>query len=165
MNDVILRKAEKTDIEQLVNMRIAYLKEDLGEEVIHETSGIEKELADFFKKHLNVDIDAFVAEYKGEIISTSFTAYYYRLPHPDFPKGTAGIPINGYTKPMYRKLGLAGSLLKMSAEYASDKGVELLNMEVTEKGLPVSKETGFKEIKYTPVQMILHNGKMQKKIT
>ncbi|WP_349945607.1 hypothetical protein ABFV83_17285 [Lacrimispora sp. BS-2] len=155
MKDIILRKADKADIEQLVNMRIAYLKEDLGEEVVNGASGLEHKLADFFNKHLNADIDAFIAEYKGEIVSTSFTAYYYRLPHPDFPEGTAGVPINGYTKSKYRKLGLAGSLLKMSAEYAKKKGVELLNMEVTKKGLSVSKEIGFKEIEYTPVQMIL----------
>ena len=155
MEDVTLRKAEKADIKQLVTMRIAYLMEDLGEEEVSKTPSLEQELSDFFDKHLNVDMDGFVAEYKGEIISTSFTAYYYRLPHPDFPKGTAGVPLNGYTKSQYRKLGLAGSLLKMSAEYAKKKGIELLNMEVTEKGLPVSKNIGFQQVKYTPVQMVL----------
>lgn len=155
MKGVILRKAEEKDIEQLINMRIAYLKEDLGESVVGNFHTLEQELNSFFRKHLNVDIDAFVAEYKGEIISTSFTAYYYRLPHPNFPKGTAGVPINGYTKPEYRKCGLAGSLLKMSADYARSKDIELLNMEVTKQGLPVCKEVGFKEVKYTPVQMIL----------
>nr|WP_314463103.1 GNAT family N-acetyltransferase [uncultured Clostridium sp.] len=155
MTDVILRKAEMSDIKQLVSMRIAYLYEDLGEEAVCTVHNFEQELTAFFHTHLNEDIDAFVAEYKGEIISTSFTAYYSRLPHPDFPKGTAGVPINGYTKPEFRKMGLAGSLLKMSAEYAKQKGIELLNMEVTKKGLPVSKEIGFREINYTPVQMIL----------
>lgn len=114
----------------------------------------------FFEEHLNHDIDAFVALCGNEIVSTSFTSYYFRLPHPDFPKGRAGVPINGYTKPMYRKKGLAGSLLKISAEFAKDLEVELLNMEVTEKGLPVCKEIGFKEIKYTPVQMILKKGEI-----
>lgn len=155
MMDVRLRKAEMSDIKQLVSMRIAYLCEDLGEEDVCMAHNLEQELMVFFHTHLNEDIDAFVAEYRGEIISTSFTAYYCRLPHPDFPKGTAGVPINGYTKPEFRKMGLAGSLLKMSAEYAKQKGIELLNMEVTKKGLPVSKEIGFREINYTPVQMIL----------
>jgi len=154
MMDIIFRKAEMSDMKQLISMRIAYLCEDLGEELSMADS-LEEELKAFFHRHLNRDIDAFVAEYRGEIISTSFTAYYYRLPHPDFPKGTAGVPINGYTKPEFRKMGLAGSLLKMSADYAKQKGVELLNMEVTKKGLPVSKEIGFREINYTPVQMIL----------
>jgi len=154
MMDIIFRKAEMSDMKQLISMRIAYLCEDLGEELSMADS-LEEELKTFFHRHLNRDIDAFVAEYRGEIISTSFTAYYYRLPHPDFPKGTAGVPINGYTKPEFRKMGLAGSLLKMSADYAKQKGVELLNMEVTKKGLPVSKEIGFREINYTPVQMIL----------
>jgi len=154
MMDIIFRKAEMSDMKQLISMRMAYLCEDLGEELSMDDS-LEEELKAFFHRHLNRDIDAFVAEYRGEIISTSFTAYYYRLPHPDFPKGTAGVPINGYTKPEFRKMGLAGSLLKMSADYAKQKGVELLNMEVTKKGLPVSKEIGFREINYTPVQMIL----------
>ncbi|GLB31279.1 hypothetical protein LAD12857_32020 [Lacrimispora amygdalina] len=155
MMDVLFRKAEMSDIKQLVSMRIAYLIEDLGEEAVYQAHNLEQELTAFFHTHLNEDMDAFVAEYNGEIISTSFTAYYFRLPHPDFLKGTAGVPINGYTKPEFRKMGLAGSLLKMSAECAKKKGIELLNMEVTKKGLPVSKEIGFREINYTPVQMIL----------
>lgn len=157
MEEFEFRKAEKTDIEQLVNMRIEYLKEDLGEAAICDVVRLRKNLQIFFGEHLNNDIDAFVALCGNEIISTSFTSYYFRLPHPDFPKGKAGVPINGYTKPMYRKKGLAGFLLKLSADYAKQKGVELLNMEVTSKGLPVCKEIGFKEIKYTPVQMILKN--------
>ena len=155
MKEFSFRKAEKRDIEQLINMRIEYLKEDLGEAAISNEDELRKNLLDFFNKHLNLDVDAFVALYKDEIVSTSFTSYYYRLPHPDFPNGKAGVPINGYTKPMHRKKGLAGSLLKFSAEYAKQKDVELLNMEVTKKGLPVCKEVGFREISYTPVQMIL----------
>lgn len=155
MEEFKFRKAEKIDIEQLVDMRIEYLKEDLGEVAIYDEVQLRKNLQLFFEEHLNNDIDAFVALYGNEIVSTSFTSYYFRLPHPDFPKGKAGVPINGYTKPMYRKKGLAGSLLKLSADYAKDLDVELLNMEVTEKGLPVCKEIGFREIKYTPVQMIL----------
>ncbi len=158
MEEFKFRKAEKIDIEQLVDMRIEYLKEDLGEVAICDEVQLRKNLQLFFEEHLNNDIDAFVALCGNEIVSTSFTSYYFRLPHPDFPKGKAGVPINGYTKPMYRKKGLAGSLLKLSADYAKDLDVELLNMEVTEKGLPVCKEIGFKEIKYTPVQMILKKG-------
>lgn len=158
MEEFKFRKAEKIDIEQLVDMRIEYLKEDLGEVAIYDEVQLRKNLQLFFEEHLNNDIDAFVALCGNEIVSTSFTSYYFRLPHPDFPKGKAGVPINGYTKPMYRKKGLAGSLLKLSADYAKDLDVELLNMEVTEKGLPVCKEIGFKEIKYTPVQMILKKG-------
>lgn len=155
MEEFKFRKAEKIDIEQLVDMRIEYLKEDLGEVAIYDEVQLRKNLQLFFEEHLNNDIDAFVALCGNEIVSTSFTSYYFRLPHPNFPKGKAGVPINGYTKPMYRKKGLAGSLLKFSADYAKDLDVELLNMEVTEKGLPVCKEKGFREIKYTPVQMIL----------
>ena len=98
-----LRKAEKADIEQLVDMRIEYLKEDLGETAIRDEEQLRKNLQIFFEEHLNNDIDAFVALCGNEIVSTSFTSYYFRLPHPDFPKGKAGVPINGYTKPMYRK--------------------------------------------------------------
>lgn len=155
MEEFKFRKAEKIDIEQLVDMRIEYLKEDLGEVAIYDEVQLRKNLQLFFEEHLNNDIDAFVALCGNEIVSTSFTSYYFRLPHPNFPKGKADVPINGYTKPMYRKKGLAGSLLKFSADYAKDLDVELLNMEVTEKGLPVCKENGFREIKYTPVQMIL----------
>lgn len=155
MEEFKFRKAEKIDIEQLVDMRIEYLKEDLGETAICDEVQLRTNLQIFFEEHLNKDIDAFVALFENEIVSTSFTSYYFRLPHPDFPKGKAGVPINGYTKPMYRKKGLAGFLLKLSADYAKDLDVELLNMEVTEKGLPVCKEIGFRQIKYTPVQMIL----------
>lgn len=154
-NEFILRKANKKDIEELINMRIAYLQEDLGKDMNISIYELTRQLRKFLLDHLEVDMDAFVAEYKGEIVSTSFTTYYFRLPHPDFPQGIAGVPINGYTKPNYRNRGLAGSLLKMSAEYAKEKGVELLNMEVTKMGFPVCKEIGFKEIKYVPVQLLL----------
>lgn len=152
---IILRKAVKKDIPELIEMRIAYLKEDIGEDKVKEAFNLKQELNEFFEEHLNKELDAFVAEYNGEIISTSFTVYYCRLPHPRFPKGKSGIPINGYTKPEYRRKGVAGSLLKLSIEYAKERGIELLNMEVTEKGLSVSQKIGFREINYTPVQMSL----------
>lgn len=103
MEEFKFRKAEKIDIEQLVDMRIEYLKEDLGEVAIYDEVQLRKNLQLFFEEHLNNDIDAFVALCGNEIVSTSFTSYYFRLPHPNFPKGKAGVPINGYTKPMYRK--------------------------------------------------------------
>lgn len=121
-----IRKATIDDIEELTKMRIAYLKEDLGENSIKDEYDFKKKVSDFLWKHLNKDLDAFVLIVDGEIISTSFTAYYYRLPHPNFPNGKAGVPINGYTKPGFRKRGFASALLKFSAEYAKKIGIELL---------------------------------------
>jgi GNAT superfamily N-acetyltransferase len=156
MNEQIkIRIADKSDIDQLVKMRIDYLKEDVGENEVNRVINLEQELHNFFECNLNQGIDAFVAEYKGEIISTSFTTYYHRLPHTTFIKGNVGIPINGYTKPVYRKMGLATKLLEMSVEYARKKGIEVLHMEVTEKGFPVCSKTGFQVTKYKPVQMVL----------
>lgn len=155
MKKFSIRKATVNDINQLTKMRIAYLKEDLGENSIKDENDFKDELSKFLRKHLNKDIDAFVLVIDGEIISTSFTAYYYRLPHPKFPSGKAGVPINGYTKPEFRKQGFASALLKFSAEYAKKNGVELLNMEVTKSGLITSKKIGFNVINYIPVQLIL----------
>lgn len=157
MNDQItMRIADKEDINQLVRMRIDYLIEDIGQDEVDQVIGLENELFDFFKYNLNQGIDAFIAEYKGDIIATSFTAYYNRLPHAHFLKGKAGIPINGYTKPLFRKMGLATKLLEMSIEHARKNGVELFHMEVTERGFPVCSKLGFQATKYKPVQMILN---------
>ena len=155
MEKFSIRKATINDIEQLTKMRIAYLKEDLGENSIKDEENFKKIVSDFLRQHLNKDLDAFVLVVDEKIISTSFTAYYYRLPHPEFPHGKAGVPINGYTKPGFRKRGFASALLKFSAEYAKEVGIELLNMEVTESGLIASKKIGFNEIEYVPVQLIL----------
>ena len=61
MEEFKFRKAEKIDIEQLVDMRIEYLKEDLGEVAIYDEVQLRKNLQLFFEEHLNNDIDAFVA--------------------------------------------------------------------------------------------------------
>ena len=79
MEEFKFRKAEKIDIEQLVDMRIEYLKEDLGEVAIYDEVQLRKNLQLFFEEHLNNDIDAFVALCGNEIVSTSFTSYYFRL--------------------------------------------------------------------------------------
>ena len=80
MEEFKFRKAEKIDIEQLVDMRIEYLKEDLGETAICDEVQLRTNLQIFFEEHLNKDIDAFVALFENEIVSTSFTSYYFRLP-------------------------------------------------------------------------------------
>ena len=53
--------AKEEDIEELIRLRIAYMKDDFGSVSEEEKAGMESQLPDYFKRKLGTELIAFTA--------------------------------------------------------------------------------------------------------
>ena len=59
--------ATKDDIEELIQLRIAYMIDDFGSVSEVEKDGMEKQLPGYFERKLGTELIAFVARYNDRI--------------------------------------------------------------------------------------------------
>ena len=64
--------AKEEDIEELIRLRIAYMKDDFGSVSEEEKAGMESQLPDYFKRKLGTELIAFTARDEGRIVSVAY---------------------------------------------------------------------------------------------
>jgi len=150
------RQAYIADIPQLIDMRIAYLKEDYNGLTAEQTRTITSQLQDYFKKLLNQDFFAFVCEENEVIVSTVFLVIFEKPANPSFLTGLTGTILNVYTLPQYRKRGIASTLIKMALEHAKQKKLSYVDLKATQAGYSLYSKLGFIPDRPKNVPMIYH---------
>ncbi len=151
-----LRAAVASDIPQLVQMRLAYLIEDQGEILQEHRKRLEQDLPVYFSKNLNHSLLAYVAEDKEEVVSTVLMVITEKPGNPHFLSGKTGLLLNVYTKPNYRRQGLAGTLINMAIEDAKKLDLAHIELSATPSGHPLYKKIGFVESHSQCVSMKYH---------
>jgi len=134
---------KKSDIEQLSELRIAYILEDLGAVSDEDMKIMKETLPEYFEKHLNEDCFAFVARDGDLIVSVALLQVIEKPANPHFIHGLVGTVLSVYTRPEYRRQGLCLNLIKLLLEAAREKGLDKVNLSATEDGYPVYKKAGF----------------------
>ena len=146
-------KAGIEDIDQLVNMRMAYINENFGEISETQKTTIETELPKYFSRHLGKDMIAFVAKDQGEIIATTMLVVIEKPANPRFITGKIGEVLSVYTSPKYRRQGIAKQLMLQLLSYAKEQQIDLVELKATKDGYPLYKQLGFEEEKSANVSM------------
>jgi ribosomal protein S18 acetylase RimI-like enzyme len=153
---MVLRKADLNDVAALVKIRLAYLEDDFGlsEEQL---SRLRSQLPEYFKNHVERDMIAYIAEEDREFISSVFLLIIEKPANPSMITGRIGNILNVYTKPEYRRRGLAGQLLKQAVKDAEDMELSYLELGASKAGYPLYKKIGFEEIQseYVPMKLLL----------
>lgn len=145
--------ATHNDIDQLVKMRMLYLKEHFKEITEVQKKSIEEQLPRYFTKHLGEDMIAFVAKDNNKIISTAFLIIMEKPANLNFMTGVIGEVLNVYTCNEYRRRGIATQLMKMLIDDAKEHRLDFLELKATKDGYPLYKKLGFNESKATGVLM------------
>ncbi|AEV67428.1 GNAT family N-acetyltransferase [Acetivibrio clariflavus] len=138
-----LRQANKTDVSQLINMRLAYLAEDYDGLTEEQTDTIRVQLLDYFGKHLNRDLFVYVCEDNAVIVSTVFLLISEKPANPSFLTGLTGTIMNVYTLPHYRKRGIAGNLIRMAIQDAKSKKLSYIDLKATQAASSLYRKLGF----------------------
>lgn len=149
VKSVQFRKAEIQDIQVLVNMRTQFLYEVAGTENIDTETEFRLRLTEFLEQHLNGDVEAFIAEDNGEIISVCFTIYF------DLIVGKLGLPVNAYTLPAHRGKGIAKALFAFAGNYAERRGTEIFETQIPKESFAFCSAFGFELTKIIPIQLRL----------
>lgn len=154
---MVYRKADINDIEKLVKIRLAYLNEDCNGLPVELQNSIKEQLPQYYKEHIGTDFIAYIAEEKQDIVSSVFLVVIEKPANPHFLTGKIGEILNVYTKPDYRRQGIAGTLLKQAIEEAKGMNLSYLQLSASKDGYPLYKKLGFTESvsEFVPMRYVL----------
>ncbi len=149
-------KATIADIEDLIQLRIDFLKTDIGYLSLEDELAIQEQLTKYFEKHLQIgDCIAMIAKIDAEIISAAFLILQERPANPSFITGKTGTLMNVLTYPEYRRKGIATQVIKALIEEAKTVGVSSIDLYATEDGKSLYEELGFEVPSYTAMRLNL----------
>ncbi len=152
---ITYKKATIKDIEILIKLRLEYLTEDRGELSNDETKAVVAQLQDYFKRQINGNFIAFLAEDDGKAIATLYMAVAEKPANPAFITGKTATILNVFTYPDYRRNGIATRLLKMTIDEAKAMNISYLELSATDSGKQLYEKLGFKhrQSKYTGMRL------------
>lgn len=148
------RRATLVDTDEMVKVRLAYLREDHKDLTTEQAKQIEDSLPQYFRKHLNQDITVYLAMDGDQAVSSVFLLVIEKPANPTFISGKTGVILNVYTHPDYRRQGIARKLMYMAMEDGKEQNLSYLDLEATADGEPLYASMGFtkKKSEYTSMR-------------
>ena len=138
------RIADKSDFEQLANLRWDFRMESGEEKAAMSQEEFIKKCVEFFEEKAKSNYHFYwVAEENGEIISQIFVHKIDMIPRPCKIKDQFGYITNNYTKPEYRGRGIGTRLLEKVIKWSKDEDLELLIVYPSERAQKFYEHSGF----------------------
>lgn len=135
------RLATTSDIDTLINMRLAQLKEEGTEE----SCDLTPYLKNYYLENLsNGSFVSYLAIDNNEVIATSGMSFASKPPYYACTSGKIGLLSSMYTKPDYRRKGIAKTLLNKVIGEAKKKECGVIHVTASVKGVLLYESYGFK---------------------
>ena len=150
--NISFRKADISDISDLLELRVKFLAEILAEEEISIKRALYDRLKVYIEEFLNKRFDVFLAENRTEIVGAVFVLYYEKVPDMQINNGKVGVPVNFFIQPSYKKTDLAKCLLSFAVECTLEKEVRLFEMAVPKESVGFYMELGFVQMELVALQ-------------
>ena len=149
-----VEKAGQEDIDTLVKLRLDYLNADHGSIDKKDTERILKALPDYFRKHLNLDLFAYVIREDQRIVSCAFLLVIEKPMSPAFINGRTGTVLNVFTCESYRRKGYARAIMDALLADAEEMELSVVDLKSTEDGYALYQSAGFRDdaSKYHPMK-------------
>ena len=142
-----VEQANVADVDELVELRVAYLTEDNGTLDEGDEAAIRTGLPGYFEAHLGRDLHAHVVREGGRIASCAFLIVVEKPMSPAFPSGRTGIVLNVYTHPGHRRRGYARQVMETLLADARELGLSSVELQATDDGYPLYLSIGFSDDK------------------
>ena len=134
------RRAVLEDIPRLALLR----QQQLHDEAPQPDCSIQRELDEFFHTMMARDqLVEYVAEEGGQIVATGAVCFYEFPPSYINPSGRVAYVTNMYTRPEFRRQGLATRMLDLAVAECRRRGVVRLFLAASQMGRPVYERYGF----------------------
>ena len=143
---MVFEKAKIEDICDLVNLRIEYLLEDYGEIPQAKLSLIANNLPSYYTNHLNKDLIVFVCRNENQILGCCFLCISEKPSNPSFINGRTGTVMNVYTRPQFRRRGIARELMKLLLAESKRNNLDFVELKATDSGYSLYKALGFEDV-------------------
>jgi GNAT superfamily N-acetyltransferase len=156
MENVTIRLVEEGDIPVMTAHRLAYLVEMQGEREPEYLQHLERELAEYFRTHIQSgSFFALVAESEEQILG--YGAMVLRSIPGDLnkPSYLEGDILNMYTLPHARRQGVGKLILEALLEKAQAMGMSKIGLHTSKDGEHLYRNYGFREPVYPYLELVL----------
>ena len=143
--DLIYRKASMEDLDLLVETRIEVLRAANQLSDGTDMKQVEEQSRLYYQEALRNGTHTAVLVFDGERFAGAGGVSYYRvMPTYHNPEGRKAYIMNMYTRPEYRRRGVAYRTLEMLVEDARGRGISEISLEATVMGRPLYEKYGFR---------------------
>lgn len=147
--NIVFGEATKDDIDELIRLRIAYMKDDFGSVSEHEKECMENQLRDYFGRKLGTELVAFVAKdverNTEKIVSVAYLHIIEMPANSVLLNGFYGTVLSVFTENEYRGKGLCTKLMQNLIAYGKEHGLGRIDLSATNDGYRIYEKLGFKE--------------------
>ena len=139
--------ATDRDIDILTVSRIEVLRAANLLDENADMTEVEVESRKYYKKALADGSHVAILVKDGDnIIGAGGISYYEVMPTYHNPSGKKAYIMNMYTKPEYRRQGIAFKTLDILIKDARSRGITQISLEATEMGRPLYEKYGFSQM-------------------
>ena len=142
------RKASINDLDLLVKTRLEVLRAANGLDSTVDLSKVEGESYLYYRNALENGRHTAYLVFDGNLfIGAGGISYYTVMPTFHNPSGEKAYIMNMYTKPDYRRKGIATKTLDLLVRDAKEHGVTAISLEATDIGRKLYEKYGFVAMK------------------
>ena len=137
-------KATLDDIDLLVKTRIEVLRAANRLSDDTDLREVERESRRYYQETLRNGMHtAYLVFDEDLFVGAGGVSYFQVMPTYHNPSGWKAYIMNMYTRPEYRRQGIASRMLDLLVRDAKDRGVSFITLEATEMGRPLYEKYGF----------------------
>lgn len=138
------RKATIDDLDFLTKTRIEVLRAANNLDDNIDMSRVERESRVYYENALTNDFHtAYLVFDRDDFIGAGGISYYTVMPTFHNPTGRKAYIMNMYTKPDYRRMGIATKTLDLLIQDAKKRGITSISLEATDIGRKLYERYGF----------------------
>ncbi len=143
--EIIYKKATIEDLDILTDTRIEVLKAANQLEDDVDMSEVKKQSMEYYQSALKDEAHvAYLIFDEDKFVGAGGISYFKVMPTYHNPTGRKAYIMNMYTKPEYRRKGIAFKTLGLLVEDAKKKGITAISLEATTTGRPLYEKYGFR---------------------
>ncbi len=140
----MVRQATINDIEDLIRLRMALIREANHLEETEDISELQNNIAVYLRENISEKFLAWLVEDEGEIVAASGMNLFQKPPTYINPTGKEAFIMNIYVEPRSRGKGYATCLVNEMITYLQNTEYKKVSLVATEAGKYVYEKIGFK---------------------
>ena len=142
--DLTYKRASIDDLDVLTETRIEVLRAANGLPEDTDMGEVKRRTAHYYKRALLDGSHIAYLVFDGKSLAGSGGVSFFQvMPTYHNPSGEKAYIMNMYTRPEYRRRGIAYKTLDMLVRDARDRGVTAISLEATDMGRPLYEQYGF----------------------
>ena len=138
------KRATLADLDILVETRAEVLRAANRLDASADMTQVERETRAYYRSALADGTHTAYLVFDGDLfVGAGGVSYYSVMPTYHNPTGQKAYIMNMYTRPAYRRQGIARRTLDLLVRDAESRGVRAISLEATEMGRPLYEAYGF----------------------